>query len=75
MLRDSGPVSSNSTREPSGALASLPTTNPMVAAISSRTSGDAGPPSSSSDDGRCTAARMSCSCIQQSKMRIRMNRP
>ncbi|COV92429.1 Uncharacterised protein [Mycobacterium tuberculosis] len=47
----------------------------MVAAISSRTSGDAGPPSSSSDDGRCTAARMSCSCIQQSKMRIRMNRP
>ena len=34
-----------------------------------------GPLSSASDDGRPTPSRMSCSCIQQSKSRTRMNRP
>ncbi len=69
MLRASGPVNSKWTREPSGALASLPTTKPMVPAISSRDSCGAAPARSSSDDGRSNATRMSCSCIQQSNAR------
>ena len=46
IVRPSGPVSSIDTRDPSGAPPSLPTTKPMLAAISSSARSAAGPTSS-----------------------------
>ena len=51
MVRASGPVSSSRTRDPSGAPPSLPTTKPMLAAISSSASRAPGPSRSPSVGG------------------------